>query len=161
MFFSLVSSRNLVSSRLVSSKQPPLLRLHRGRGREMRGKRERQRDRETERQRDERDRETERPERQRDQRDRETETQRERHRETELVPQGYETEGGFKLGVWVSTQRQKYKGKLGGLTEEQRARLEGAASPMPSGVTGGERAGRGIESGSRAAAGDPTAWRDL
>ena len=39
--------------------------------------------------------------------------------------------------------------------------LAGPASPMPSGVTGGERAGRGIESGSRAAAGDPTAWRDL
>ena len=42
-----------------------------------------------------------------------------------LVPQGYETEGGFKLGTWVDTQRQKYKGNRGRLTEEQRARLEG------------------------------------
>ena len=48
----------------------------------------------------------------------------EEHRDC-LVPFAYETEGGFNLGVWVSNQRQKYKGKDGGLTEEQRARLEG------------------------------------
>ena len=42
-----------------------------------------------------------------------------------LVPKGYETEGGFKLGTWVSRQRNKYKGKQGGLTEEQRERLQG------------------------------------
>ena len=42
-----------------------------------------------------------------------------------LVPGRYETQGGFKLGKWVSNQRQKYQGKRGGLTEEQRERLEG------------------------------------
>ena len=42
-----------------------------------------------------------------------------------LVPHGYEAEGGFKLGKWVDNQRQKYKGKNGGLTEEQRERLQG------------------------------------
>ena len=41
-----------------------------------------------------------------------------------LVPVTYETEDGFKLGVWVSTQRKKYQGKDGGLGESQRSRLE-------------------------------------
>ena len=41
-----------------------------------------------------------------------------------LVPQGYETADGFKLGMWVSTQRQKYQGKNSGLSEPQRSRLE-------------------------------------
>ena len=41
-----------------------------------------------------------------------------------MVPHGYVAEGGFALGTWVGTQRQKYKGKWGGLSDGQRARLE-------------------------------------
>ena len=40
------------------------------------------------------------------------------------VPKRYVTAEGFNLGAWVGTQRQKGKGKLGGHTETQRARLE-------------------------------------
>ena len=41
-----------------------------------------------------------------------------------LVPAGYVTEDGFRLGQWVSSQRKKHKGKRGALSEGQRSRLE-------------------------------------
>ena len=41
-----------------------------------------------------------------------------------LVQFDYVTSDGFKLGIWVGTQRQKYQGKDGGLGESQRSRLE-------------------------------------
>jgi len=39
------------------------------------------------------------------------------------VPAKYVTEDGYQLGKWVSRQREKYKGKRGGLPESQKARL--------------------------------------
>ncbi|KAJ1463097.1 helicase associated domain-containing protein, partial [Pelagophyceae sp. CCMP2097] len=41
-----------------------------------------------------------------------------------LVPRLFVTANGYKLGFWVSTQRQKRKGTDGGLTDERAARLE-------------------------------------
>jgi len=41
-----------------------------------------------------------------------------------LVPQGYKTDEGVKLGLWVYTQRQAYMHSKGKLSEERRNRLE-------------------------------------
>eukprot|EP00966_Prymnesium_polylepis_P321659 7377967-Prymnesium_polylepis.1 len=40
------------------------------------------------------------------------------------VPLGHVTVDGYRLGGWVATQRQKHQGKVSGLSESQRSRLE-------------------------------------
>ena len=40
------------------------------------------------------------------------------------MPQSHVTADGFKLGPWVATQRQAYKGNQGGLSAERVSRLE-------------------------------------
>jgi hypothetical protein len=42
-----------------------------------------------------------------------------------LVPRSYKTADGYRLGQWVGTQRQAYKGQRGGLSASQVSRLEG------------------------------------
>ena len=42
-----------------------------------------------------------------------------------LVPRSYKTADGYRLGQWVATQRQVYKGQRGGLSASQVSRLEG------------------------------------
>ena len=41
-----------------------------------------------------------------------------------LVPRGYVTPDGDKLGTWVNRQRRAWKGKGGGLSKERTTRLE-------------------------------------
>mmetsp|Transcript_42311 Transcript_42311/g.75811 ORF Transcript_42311/g.75811 Transcript_42311/m.75811 type:complete len:394 (-) Transcript_42311:114-1295(-) len=40
------------------------------------------------------------------------------------VPHSFVTADGFRLGLWLSYQRDKYKGQRGGMTESQQSRLE-------------------------------------